>query len=80
MKEIRPGGARIIVEWGNDDHAIILTPRNWTRVKEAARLSAVQEVAQRKASNGNTGTLPVVSMASLTSTTGATAGMGSMAS
>ena len=33
MKEIRPGGARLIVEWGNDDHDIIMTPRDWMGVK-----------------------------------------------
>ena len=25
---LRPGGARIIVEWGYDNHEIVLTPRN----------------------------------------------------
>jgi hypothetical protein len=39
MKSVRPGGARIIVEWGNDDHDIILTPRDWTRVKRGGALT-----------------------------------------
>jgi hypothetical protein len=39
MKEVGPGGARIIVEWGNDDHEIILTARDWTRVKRGGELS-----------------------------------------
>ncbi len=35
---LKPGGARISVEWGYLDHEIILTPRNWTRVKRGGAL------------------------------------------
>jgi hypothetical protein len=31
-KTLRPGGARIAVEWGYDVHDVLLTPRNWSRV------------------------------------------------
>ena len=34
----KPGGARIIVEWGYDDHDVVLTRRNWARVKRGKPL------------------------------------------
>ena len=36
--ELKPGGARIIVEWGYDNHEVVLTPRNWARVKRGRAL------------------------------------------
>jgi hypothetical protein len=36
--ELKPGGARIIVQWGYDSHDVVLTPRNWTRVKRGKAL------------------------------------------
>lgn len=30
---LRAGGARVAVEWGYKVHEVILTPRNWSRVK-----------------------------------------------
>jgi hypothetical protein len=35
---IKAGGARIVVEWGYDNHEIILTPRNWSGVKRGGKL------------------------------------------
>jgi hypothetical protein len=35
---LRSGGAQITVEWGYDLHDIILTPRNWSRVKRGFSL------------------------------------------
>jgi hypothetical protein len=35
---LRSGGARIAVEWGYDIHDVILTPRNWSRVKRGGSL------------------------------------------
>ena len=34
---LKPGGTRIAVEWEHDIHAVILTPRNWARVKRGER-------------------------------------------
>jgi hypothetical protein len=34
---IKPGGARIAVVW-DDRHEIVLTPRNWSRVKRGGKL------------------------------------------
>lgn len=34
----KPGGARIVVEWGYDNHEIVLTPRNWSRIKQGGKL------------------------------------------
>ena len=35
---LKSGGARIAVEWGYDIHEVILTPRNWSRVKRGGSL------------------------------------------
>ncbi len=35
---LKPGAARIAVEWGNDLHAIVLTRRNWSRIKRGSKL------------------------------------------
>ena len=35
---LKPGGARIVVEWGYDQHEIILTPRNWSQIKRGRKL------------------------------------------
>ena len=35
---LKSGGARIAVEWGYDIHEIILTSRNWSRVKRDGSL------------------------------------------
>lgn len=35
---LKPGGVRIAVEWGNDTHEVVLTPRNWSRVKRGKNL------------------------------------------
>jgi hypothetical protein len=35
---LKAGGARIAVEWGYDVHEVILTPRNWSRVKRGGSL------------------------------------------
>jgi hypothetical protein len=36
---LKRGGARIVVVWGNDLHEIVLTPRNWSRVKRGGKLT-----------------------------------------
>ena len=35
---LKAGGARIAVEWGYDIHEVILTARNWARVKRGGSL------------------------------------------
>jgi hypothetical protein len=35
---LKSGGARVAVEWGYDIHDVILTPRNWSRVKRGGSL------------------------------------------
>jgi hypothetical protein len=35
---LKLGGARITVVWGNDLHEIVLTPRNWSRIKQGGKL------------------------------------------
>src|SRR4051794_17886911 len=35
---LKSGSARVIVEWGYDLHEIILTPRNWSRIKRGGKL------------------------------------------
>jgi hypothetical protein len=35
---LKPGGARVTVVWGLDNHEVILTPRNWSRVKKGGSL------------------------------------------
>lgn len=35
---LKPGGARIAVEWGYERHEVVLTPRNWARVKGGGKL------------------------------------------
>jgi hypothetical protein len=35
---LKPGGARVKVVWGNDNHEIVLTPRNWSGVKRGSKL------------------------------------------
>jgi hypothetical protein len=35
---LRPGSARIIVEWGYDNHEMVLNSRNWARVKRGGEL------------------------------------------
>jgi hypothetical protein len=35
---LKPGGARIAVVWGYDTHDVVLTPRNWSRVKRGGGL------------------------------------------
>jgi hypothetical protein len=35
---LKPGGARIAVVWGYNLHDVILTPRNWSRVKRGVAL------------------------------------------
>ncbi len=37
-ESLKPGGARIAVEWGNDRHEVVLTPRNWAHVKRGGKL------------------------------------------
>ena len=32
------GGATVSVEWGDEDHEITLTPRNWAKVKSSKEL------------------------------------------
>ena len=36
---LKSGGARIVVTWGYDLHEVVLTARNWSRVKRGGSLS-----------------------------------------
>ncbi len=36
--EPKSGGAILSVEWGNDLHEIVVSPRNWARIKRGAKL------------------------------------------
>ena len=36
--DLKPGGAHLTVEWGYDNHDVVLTPRNWARVKRGKPL------------------------------------------
>jgi hypothetical protein len=35
---LKPGGARIVVEWGYDNHEVVLAPRNWSQIKRGRKL------------------------------------------
>jgi hypothetical protein len=36
--EPKSGGAILSVEWGSDLHEIVVSPRNWARIKRGAKL------------------------------------------
>jgi hypothetical protein len=35
---LKPGGARLSVEWGYGTHEIVVTPRNWSQIKRGRSL------------------------------------------